>query len=85
MLILTGLLFSVVACGAGNNQPNRTQNSANRNTVSKTNKFDFQKKTVKLNDGREMPILGIGVFSLTPEQAENSVYHALLDGYRLID
>lgn len=85
ILILMGLLFSIVACGAGNNLSNRTQNSTNRNTTSKTNKFDFQKRTVKLNDGREMPILGIGVFNLTPEQAENSVYHALLDGYRLID
>ncbi|WP_195340300.1 aldo/keto reductase [Fusobacterium sp. 1001295B_180824_G3] len=50
-----------------------------------TNKFDFQKRTVKLNNGIEMPIIGIGVFMLTPEQAENSVYNALKDGYRLID
>lgn len=49
------------------------------------NKFDFQKRTVKLNNGIEMPIIGIGVFMLTPEQAENSVYNALKDGYRLID
>ncbi|MCY7008065.1 hypothetical protein OCK72_05265 [Fusobacterium simiae] len=27
-----------------------------------TNKFDFQKRTVKLNNGIEMPIIGIGVF-----------------------
>ena len=39
----------------------------------------------KLNNGVEMPILGIGTFLLTPDQAENSVYHALKDGYRLID
>ena len=50
-----------------------------------TNKFDFKKRTVKLNNGIEMPIIGIGVFMLTPEQAENSVYNALKDGYRLID
>ncbi len=54
-------------------------------SFSETNKFDFKKRTVKLNNGIEMPIIGIGVFMLTPEQAENSVYNALKDGYRLID
>ena len=39
----------------------------------------------KLNNGLEMPKLGIGMYVLTPDQAENSVYHALKDGYRLID
>ncbi|MGR6981635.1 aldo/keto reductase [Testudinibacter sp. P27/CKL/0425] len=47
--------------------------------------FDLNKKTVGLNDGREMPIIGIGVFMLSMTQAENSVFHALKDGYRLID
>lgn len=32
-----------------------------------------------------MPILGPGTWTLNDEQAENSVYHALKDGYRLID
>ena len=41
--------------------------------------------TVKLNSGYEMPVLGIGCYILTPEEAENSVNHALKDGYRLID
>lgn len=41
--------------------------------------------TVKLNSGFEMPMLGIGCYILTPDEAENSVYHALKDGYRLID
>ena len=40
---------------------------------------------VKLNNGIEMPKLGIGTFMLTPDEAENSVYHALKNGYRLID
>lgn len=39
----------------------------------------------KLNNGIEMPMLGIGTFMLTPDQAENSVYNALKNGYRLID
>ena len=38
-----------------------------------------------LNTGAKMPMDGIGVFLLTPEQAETSVYSAIKDGVRLID
>ncbi len=47
--------------------------------------FDLERGTVLLNSGYEMPILGIGCFQLSNTQAENSVYWALRDGYRLID
>lgn len=47
--------------------------------------FDLQKGTVTLNNGIEMPILGIGTFSLSDSDAEESVYWALKDGFRLID
>ncbi|GJH40052.1 2,5-diketo-D-gluconic acid reductase [Capnocytophaga sp. HP1101] len=47
--------------------------------------FDLNKKTVKLNSGYEMPIIGIGVFMLSNDQAEASVYNALKVGMRLID
>ena len=42
-------------------------------------------KTITLNNGVEMPMLGIGTFNLSPDQAERSVTAALKDGYRLID
>jgi len=38
-----------------------------------------------LNNGIAMPLIGIGTFQLTPEEAENSVRTALQNGYRLID
>ncbi|MDR0662631.1 MAG: aldo/keto reductase [Spirochaetaceae bacterium] len=47
--------------------------------------FDFTSRTVTLNNGIKMPILGIGTYRLTPEEDEESVYLALTDGYRLID
>lgn len=47
--------------------------------------FDLHKGTVTLNNGIEMPILGIGTFALSDSDAEESVYWALHDGYRLID
>ena len=39
----------------------------------------------KLNDGREIPSVGIGTFLLSPDEAEKSVLEALKVGYRLID
>ena len=40
---------------------------------------------MKLNNGIEMPSVGIGMFLLSPQDAENSVKEALKMGYRLID
>ena len=47
--------------------------------------FDLKKGKVLLNSGYEMPILGLGMFSLSDSQAENSTYWALKAGFRLID
>ena len=43
------------------------------------------KDSVLLNSGYEMPLRGIDFSSLTPVQAENAVYLALKQGFRLID
>ncbi|MBC1443377.1 aldo/keto reductase [Listeria seeligeri] len=43
-------------------------------------------KTVKLNNGVEIPILGFGTFQITePEEAEMAVIEAIKAGYRHID
>lgn len=42
-------------------------------------------KTVKLNNGIEMPALGYGVFQVDPAECERCVSDALSVGYRLID
>lgn len=42
-------------------------------------------ETVKLNNGVEMPILGYGVYQVTPEECERCVLEALSVGYRSID
>lgn len=41
--------------------------------------------TVKLNNGVEMPVLGYGVYQVTPEECERCVADALSVGYRSID
>ena len=40
---------------------------------------------VKLNNDIEMPILGYGVYQVTPEECERCVSDAISVGYRLID
>ena len=47
--------------------------------------FDFEKRTVKLNSGYEMPINGIGTYSLLGDTCVDSVSEALKRGVRLID
>lgn len=42
-------------------------------------------KYVVLNNGIKMPMVGIGTFLLTPDEAETSVLNALECGYQLID
>lgn len=47
--------------------------------------FNFDSKTVTLNSGYEMPINGLGTYSLRGETCVNSVKSALRSGVRLID
>ena len=64
-------------------QPTTAQPAAN--SATSASEFDFNSKTVKLNSGYEMPILGLGTWTLSNEEAENSVYHALpLDRHRAL-
>lgn len=42
-------------------------------------------QTIKLNNNIEMPILGYGVFQVSPEECERCVLDAIGTGYRLID
>lgn len=42
-------------------------------------------ETIKLSNGVEMPVLGYGVFQVSPEECERCVSDAISVGYRLID
>ena len=48
-------------------------------------RFDLENRNVLLNSGYRMPVIGLGTWTLDNGQAENSVYHALKCGMRLID
>lgn len=53
--------------------------------VSKARDFNFETKTVPLNSGYQMPILGLGTYGLSDEECYRSVIALLESGGRLID
>ena len=56
------------------------------NSINETDAiFDIDKKTVTLNSGYEMPLNGLGTYSLKDEICVQSVSSALASGVRLID
>ena len=89
------ILFSLAACAAGGSaeQPASVPESGvsqqPENDADKDNQdvgvFDFDKKTVLLNSGYEMPILGLGTYSLDHDTCVSSVMALLENGGRLID
>ena len=60
-------------------------NEIKENIKNKDTSFDFDKRYVTLNNGIKMPIIGLGTWTFTNEEAEEAVYIAIKNGYRLID
>ena len=50
-----------------------------------TNPTQTHNPAITLNNGVEIPALGLGVFLAPPEQTADAVQTAIMDGYRLID
>lgn len=55
------------------------------NTAAEVGVFNFDTHTVLLNSGYEMPIMGLGTYSLSDEECYNSVTALLEAGGRLVD
>lgn len=67
---------------------NTENNSEEVETIKESAKrpeFNFETRTVTLNSGYEMPLNGIGTYSLTGDVCYNSIRSALSSGVRLID
>ncbi len=82
------LIFAACASAAGpKGEAAQTANLANKQEVAQVSRavFDFESKTVRLNSGYDMPIYGLGTYSLHGETCLNSVKSALASGVRLID
>jgi len=92
-LALMGILAGSCTAGASTgvteepvkDEPSGEEGNNGKNEKDMTNPFNFETRTVKLNSGYEMPIIGIGTYYLSTSQAEESVYNALKVGMRLID
>ena len=54
-------------------------------SMNKRREFNFETHTVMLNSGYEMPINGIGTYSLLGDECYGSIRSALSSGVRLID
>lgn len=62
-----------------------TESEDNSYESDDVGKFDFENKTVLLNSGYQMPIMGLGTYSLNYDTCVNSVKALLKNGGRLID
>ena len=89
--ILVIILISGVAIGIyslvtkkGERAMNQDKITENQNTQEEAT-FNFETKTVTLNSGYEMPLNGIGTYSLTGDVCYDSIMSALESGVRLID
>ena len=98
-ILLVSFLIGLSACGAkGTNDSVPTDSSVAENVSAmseskdaveedkaEVGKFNFEKRTVMLNSEYEMPIMGLGTYSLSDEECYNSVTALLELGGRLID
>ncbi|MDO6992613.1 aldo/keto reductase [Brachyspira innocens] len=81
--VFFGLLFTfilIITIFSLNNKAEANTNMGNNKVV-----FNFNTKTAKLNSGYEIPLNGIGTYSLLNDECYNSILFALQNGVRLID
>lgn len=78
---------SAVESESQNSTSSQEESSAGNpaENVKAAGDFDFETKTVLLNSGYEMPIAGLGTYSLHDDVCVSSVSEALKAGGRLID
>ena len=86
------IIIELISCSKlfSSNQTNEiNQKSEVKNNMQNYRKndisFNLQTKTVRLNSGYDMPIIGIGTYSLIGDICVNSVSTAIKNGYILID
>ena len=80
IIIILGIIFIPKWKGK-----NIDMNEIKENIKNKDTSFDFSNRYVILNNGIKMPIIGLGTWTFTNEEAEEAVYIAIKNGYRFID
>ena len=84
VIILAGCGVDTEQSGADSEQTAQEGTDIN-DSSNDTAVFDLEEGTVKLNSGYTMPVIGLGTWTLSNDEAEESVYAALKCGMRLID
>lgn len=84
-LFITSIL-TLTGCSniSQNTEIEETEKNSGEKEMTNYN-FNFDTKTVRLNSGYDMPLNGLGTYSLTGETCINSVTSALESGVRLFD
>lgn len=82
-IFLVLLMFPVCCCAIGETENGDAEMS--NILPDGAPQFDFETKTVRLNSGYDMPIVGLGTYALDDETCVNSVVTLLQNGGRLID
>ena len=75
LVLVIFILF--IVCKRGNN--------SKMNVINNNISFNMEEKYVTLNNRIKMPIIGLGTWTLSNEVAEEAVYTAIKNEYRLID
>lgn len=87
LLLIIGVLIGIYLIRNSEREQRNMNNDIIEDLQNKSpeSKFNFETKTVKLNSGYEMPLNGIGTYSLTGDTCYNAITSALNSGVRLID
>ena len=79
-IVIIGVIITVIVVLI-----NKNKKDIHFDNLITDNNYSIENKTVILNNGIKMPILGLGTWTLSNNEAEESVYFAIKTGYRLID
>lgn len=85
---LAGMFFAIINSFACSESQKSASKASGKTDFGENETGLFVKEIaprVKLNSGYEMPVLGLGTWTLSGATCENAVYSAIKSSYRLID
>lgn len=89
IILIIGMVIYFIINNKGGEKSMKEVNNQNyteqNQDMAQAPVFNFETRTVTLNSGYEMPLNGIGTYSLTRDECYNSIISALNSGVRLID
>ena len=90
-IIIIGVIITIIVVLLNKSKDKKDNDNTNNIDIDNikgnftNSSFIIEEKTVILNNKEKMPIIGLGTWTLTNNEAEESTYIALKTGFRLID